>query len=184
MGFSQYFSKKELVHDDATWDVFLKDVKKVASRFDLCIPNSIHFIKDEDTPISRDIHIKIGDGMGNGNAPEFDDKHIWFNGVGEDSHETLSISKDDSWRINPEDNRMYDYYKGMWGDKKEIFGFTKTNHKPYEILVLATLVLYKHHFKDKVDVFGDAGREGFQEGVNLVNETLGTSINVDDIYGE
>jgi len=181
MGYTHYFNRKELTHDKDQWNSFLKDVKKVACRFKLCIPKSIQFITDDDKVIRGDINISIGDGMGDRNPPEFTEEHIWFNGVGNQSCETLSINRDDSFNLKDE-NRMTDYYKRMWEREKHLFGFTKTAHKPYDLLVTAVLVLYKHHFKDKVEVSGDGGPEGFKEGLNLVNETLNTSIKIEDIY--
>jgi len=180
MGYTQYFRKKELTHDQKTWDEFLQDCKKVACRFKLQIPQSIQFITDDDKIIKGDIDIPIGDGMGEGKCPEFTNDHIWFNGVKKDSHETLHISRDDSDKFKME--RMGDYYKDMWERDKSIFGFTKTAQKPYDLLVTATLTLYKHHFGEKVEVSGDGGPEGFQEGLDLVNETLGYSIAMNDIY--
>ena len=179
MGYSHYFYKKELKHSNVSWNAFLKDVKKVACRFKLAIPKSVAFITDKEELIKGDIDIKIGDGMGEGLPPEFDEEHIWFNGVGDDSHETLHICKDDTEKL---EGSMSDYYKDMWRCDKHIFGFTKTNRKPYDLLVTATLVLYKHHFKDKVEIRSDDGFDGFKEGLELVNSTLGYKIVKEDIY--
>lgn len=182
MGYTQYYSKKVLTHDQKTWDAFLQDCKKVACRFKLCLPRSVQFITDEeDMNIVGDISIAIGDGMGDGGVPEFDSNHIWFNGVGKDSHETLAIDRDDSHKI-ADGGRMADYYKEMWENRGSIFGFTKTAHKPYDLLVTATLILYKHHFGDAVEISGDGGPEGYEDGLKLVNETLGCKIAMEDVY--
>jgi len=181
MGYSHSFYKKELTHSKKNWNAFLTDVKKVASRFKLCIPNSVAFITDKDDLINGDIDIKIGDGMGEGLPPEFDGDHIWFNGVEDESHETLCIDRDHKAKLDDESN-MGDYYREMWESDAEIFGFTKTNRKPYDLLVTATLVLYKHHFKKKVSVKFEDGFAGFQEGLKLVNDTLGYKIVKEDIY--
>jgi len=159
MGYTHYFRRSEKTHTQKTWNAFLDDAKRVACRFKLCVPQSIQFITDN-IEIKADINIPIGDGMGEGNSPEYTKSKLWFNGVGEDAHETLGID-----RVSKDD-----------------FGFTKTAHKPYDLLVTATLVLYKHHFKDKVDVSGDGGPEGFQEGLDLVNETLNLKIEMDEVY--
>lgn len=181
MGYSHCYYKKEIKHDDKTWNSFLKDVRQVASRFKLQQPQSVHFITDSDLDIKGDINIKIGDGLDGGGSPEFDEKHIWFNGVGKDAFETFHISKDDTYKLDPS-NKMYEYYKVMFDREGHLFGFTKTNRKPYDLLVTATLVLYKHHFKHKVDVKFDDGYEGFKEGIELVNSTLGYTIVKEDIY--
>jgi len=160
MGYTHYFRRSEKAHPQKKWDAFLEDAKRVACRFKLQIPQSIQFITDDDKVIKGDINIPIGDGMGEGGPPEYTKDKLWFNGVGENAHETLGID-----RVSGED-----------------FGFTKTAHKPYDLLVTATLVLYKHHFKDKVDVSGDGGPDGFREGLDLVNETLNLKIEMDDVY--
>ena len=181
MGYTQYYSKKELTHDQTKWDAFLQDAKTVACRFKLCIPQSVQFITDDDKIIRGDIDIAIGDGGGDGGVPEFTKDLIWFNGVGKGSHETLSIDRDDSAKI-ADGGRMADYYKDMWKRDKRMFNFTKTAHKPYDLLVTATLILYKHHFGDAVEISGDGGPEGYEEGLKLVNETLKMSISIDDVY--
>ena len=35
----------------------------------------------------------LSDGFGEGGKPEVNGQHIWFNGLGEDSHETFRITK-------------------------------------------------------------------------------------------
>ena len=184
MGYTQYFSKKELTHSQEKWDLFLKDVKAVANTFNLCLPQSIDFIKEGDGMVgTRDSHIRIGDGMGDGNQPEFTKDEICFNGVGDDSHETLHIERDSSSILAGED-RMDSYHREQWYENGSLFGFTKTAHKPYDLLVTATLILYKHHFGDKVSVSGDGGQEGFVEGMVLITNTLNLELGMDDIYPE
>ena len=180
MGYTQYYSKKELTHDQKKWDAFLQDAKTVACRFKLTIPQSIQFITDDDKIIKGDIDIAIGDGMGEGGTLEFIIDSICFNGVGGDSHETLSIDRDDSYKTK--EGRMADYYKEMWERDKSMFNFTKTAYKPYDLLVTAILALYKHHFGDAVSISGDGGPEGYEEGLKLVNETLKLNIKMNDIY--
>jgi len=180
MGYTQYFSKKELTHPKKKWDAFLTDVKKVANTFNLCKLQSVDFIQDGICG-NKDSDIKIGDGSGEGDTPEFTASYICFNGVGENAHETLRIERDSS-HILKSDERMDKFYRDNWENEGRYSDFTKTNHKPYDTLVTATLALYKYHFGDKVTVSGDGGPDGFQAGLDLVNETLGTSIKMDDVY--
>jgi len=158
MGYTHYYSHTKVIEQDK-WDNFLTEVKKVACRFKLKIPQSVQFIKGDDSIIHGDQGIEIGDGGGDGNIPEFTNSLICFNGVGEDSHETLYIKIDD---VRSQ--------------------FCKTARKPYDLLCTATLVLYKHHFGDIVSIGSDGGAEGFQEGLDLVNETLKLDITMDSIY--
>lgn len=178
MGYTHYFRKKELVHDQKTWDKFLEDTLKVASRFKIQTPNSIKFIKDiEDS--KPDINILIGDGMGDGGTPTFNNDEICFNGVGDDSHETFRIKRDHTFLLEPTTDSWTKHEQERWKEQKELFDFTKTNHKPYDLLVTAVMILYKHHFGDVVQISGDGGSEGFADGTRLVNQTLGY-----DLYPE
>lgn len=158
MGYTHYYSHSKTIPQDK-WDAFLIEVKTVACRFKLKIPQSVQFIKGDDSIIHGDQGIEIGDGMGDGGQPDFTKSSICFNGVGDDAHETLGIDRDDT------------------GGQ-----FCKTAKKPYDLLCTATLVLYKHHFGDNVSVGSDGGPEGFQEGLDLVNDTLKTNIRLQDIY--
>ena len=176
MGYTHYYTKKELDHSQEKWDAFIKDVKKVAALFNLRTTQSIEFIKDSELVENRFPHIKIGDGMGEGNEPIFSKDEVWFNGVGEESQDTMNIERVSSSKLAD------DYYKKQWEMDSALFGFTKTARKPYDLLVTATLVLYRYHFGDKVEVSGDGGSEGFEEGLNLVNETLKLNIQMEDIY--
>jgi len=174
MGYTHYFLKKELTHPQEKWDAFTKDVLNVAKNFNLCNLKSVDFIKEGGMLGNPNSPISIGDGSGEGNAPEFSKDCIWINGVGDESHETLHIERDSS--------KITGYQKDQWEKDKELFGFTKTNHKPYDIMVTATLLLYKHHFKELVIVSGDGGPDGFQEALELVNGTNKTSISMEDVY--
>ena len=60
----------------------------------------------------------LSDGFGEGGKPEVNGEHIWFNGLGEDSHETFCITKK-----KPEED----------------FQFCKTARKPYDKYVVAVL---------------------------------------------
>ena len=60
----------------------------------------------------------LSDGFGEGGKPEVNGEHIWFNGLGEDSHETFRITKK-----KPEED----------------FEFCKTARKPYDKYVVAVL---------------------------------------------
>ena len=173
MGYTHYFTKKELTHPQDTWDNFVRDTRKVANRFNLVKPKSIDFIKDSLSKVKDSTsQIKIGDGLGEGHPPVFSKDEICFNGVGEEAHETLLIERDNS-DILTKTGRWSKYYKETWEKDHTYEGFVKTARKPYDLLVTATLVLYKHHFGDIVEISGDGGEEGFEEGKKLISEVLG-----------
>ena len=179
MGYTHYFYRKELTHDDETWDLFIKDVKEIARRFNLITSNSQHFITD--MKVTRELDIAIGDGVDQGGSPIFNNKEVWFNGVGDNSHETMAIYKDMSHILtNTDDYRAYQ--RDNWEKNGEVFSCVKTQHKPYDVLVTAVLVLYKYHFKDKVSIASDGGPEGLEEGLALVEQFTDVTIPIHEIY--
>ena len=77
-------------------------------------------------------------------APQFDTKGIRFNGVGELGHETFVLRPDDvSW------------------------AFCKTARKPYDVLVVATLIIVKHHC-ETFSWSSDGEVEDFEDALELL----------------
>ena len=182
MGYTHYYYKNELVHDTEKWNKFLADVQKIASKFQLCGSNSLDFIKDDvNVKGTGEIKIAIGDGMGDGTAATFNADEICFNGVGPESHETLTINRDDSNILTPS-KQMGSYYKDNWEKDKRHFNFTKTAHKPYDLLVTAVLVLYKNHFGDTTSISGDGGVEGFDSARELIKKELELEFDTDTLF--
>ena len=70
-------------------------------------------------------------GFGEGGKPEVNGEHIWFNGLGEDSHETFRITKKKRAKEDYEEQEAY--------DRRGAFEFCKTAHKPYDKYVVAVL---------------------------------------------
>ena len=73
----------------------------------------------------------LSDGFGEGGKPEVNGEHIWFNGLGEDSHETFRITKKKRAKEDYEEQEAY--------DRQGAFEFCKTAHKPYDKYVVAVL---------------------------------------------
>jgi hypothetical protein len=70
--------------------------------------------------------IPLADGVGQpGTGPEIDSQKIWFNGAGDDSHETFCLN-----RVRPP--------KESWQDRRG-GDFCKTARKPYDLAVTAAL---------------------------------------------
>lgn len=109
--------------------------------------------------------IKLGDGTGD--EPISIDNYcnsIWFNGYGEDSHETFALPDKLSELTN-----THSYSKG----DSMVFNFTKTNRKPYDIIVTACLTVLKYHLRSDAEISGDGGEDGFEEGMALAEQILG-----------
>ena len=73
----------------------------------------------------------LSDGFGEGGKPEVNGEHIWFNGLGEDSHETFRITKKKRAKEDYEEQEAY--------DRQGAFDFCKTAQKPYDKYVVAVL---------------------------------------------
>ena len=92
----------------------------------------------------------------------FIDNLIWFNGVGDDGHETFAIPQiltPESWS-NPDEKGQY-------------FNFCKTAQKPYDLCVTACLIILKHYFGNDFKVSSDGEQEDWVPAINLVQATLG-----------
>jgi len=64
------------------------------------------------------------------------------------------------------------------------FWFCKTARKPYDKYVVATLILFKYYFGDKVELSSDGTSEEWHEGWELVEE-LGIDVaHIDDNESE
>ncbi|MDP8268221.1 MAG: hypothetical protein P9L97_05780 [Candidatus Tenebribacter davisii] len=83
--------------------------------------------------------------------PFLDD--ICFNGLGDDGHETFLLER-----------------KGSDGFG---FQFCKTAQKPYDLLVCACLLIYKHHSPNTIELFSDGDEEDWKESTELVNLVFG-----------
>jgi hypothetical protein len=96
--------------------------------------------------------IEIGDALGEGKSPTITDEVISLNGVGRDSHESFVVS------LKPDE-----------------FDFCKTNQKPYDDVVVAILVLYKHFFPG-IEFSSDGSLGELQAGLELAKEALGCDL--------
>jgi hypothetical protein len=98
-------------------------------------------------------------------TPQFDSKEIYFNGTDEgfkwidhknnkypkNGHETFVLSQ-----------------AGSGG-----FAFCKTARKPYDLLVCACLLVYKHHSPKTMDLGSDGDSEDWKEAEAFVKKILG-----------
>ena len=140
MGYTHYWRQKGDFSQPA-WEKIVNDVKKL--------------VEISKVPISKDYDT---------NKPAvFDENRIWFNGVGEDGHETFGITRVQgeipSYQSSPEKGR---------------FDFCKTAYKPYDLLVCATLLVAKHHAPEIIFVASDGSWEGdWEEARDFVEENLG-----------
>jgi hypothetical protein len=95
----------------------------------------------------KNSNVPLGDANGNiGSKPVFNTRHIMFNGIGDDSHETAVV------------------YKGA-----SEFEFCKTARKPYDSVVVEFYKLIRKHAPSTI-LSSDGGDEVFGGKKIVVNE--------------
>jgi hypothetical protein len=111
-----------------------------------------------------------------GSKPEFTKDVVYFNGAGEDGHETFMVERE--------------YAPEHWQEPKRglYFTFCKTARKPYDTAVCACLIVFNHYFGEKFQVASDASdeqEEGWPIARAACQELFGYggdfSLNKDDI---
>lgn len=98
-----------------------------------------------------------------GTTPDFDDHRIAFNGVGDDSHESMNIPTVLSEMEAPPWRK----------DENPVFYFCKTRRSPYDVVVTAVLATLRAYAPDCITVSSDGGDYDWQDGVNLARRVLG-----------
>jgi len=61
-------------------------------------------------------------------------------------------------------------------EAEEIMQFTKTNRKPYDILVCMSMLSLKHHFGEKVTISSDGGFDDWKQAIELYEHTTGRKV--------
>ena len=127
MGYTHYWYRPEEL-DGNIFPSFVVDARKLAEEWDRSQGNG---------------HLAGPTGE-EGTDPEFSRTIVSFNGLEDDSHESFIIQQ-----IFPKDG-----YRST-DDAGRLFDFCKTARKPYDALVCAVLIAFKHHFGDAVVVSSD-----------------------------
>lgn len=136
MGYTHYWTINQKEISPESWFGFMQEFEKIETEF--------HGKIDHTT----DQKYKI------------DTESIFFNGVGEESHETFTMN-----RKNP----MEKSYTG----NIEYFDFCKTARKEYDIAVCCALIIAKKHFGDIIKVSSDGEEEdGWDKAKELCQKTL------------
>lgn len=161
MGYTHYW-ERPIELDQNKYSLFSKDVRKIFEA-------------------SREKGIWLSDGLDKKPEPLADDENIWFNGRGDNSHETFHLP-----RIFTPQEWMKPSKTGLY------FGFCKTSRKPYDLTVMAVLVSFKHSFNE-VKVTSDGIIENWAPAKGLCNQLFGygidfklnreLAINFEETYG-
>lgn len=117
--------------------------------------------------------ITVADAFGEkAGAWQADGERIAFNGLGEESCETFSfyqiVPPQPHWREN----------------EKTYFDFTKTNYRPYDALVCATLILIKDVYGSQIEVSSDGGWEDWADGYELYFSTFRNPMTPEKLFAE
>jgi hypothetical protein len=103
--------------------------------------------------------VSLGGGMGGaGTAPEIGPEKIRLNGIEGDAHETFAI----------EPTAEKPSYQDQSDPK--VFNFCKTDRKPYDEVVTASLAVLKHHLGDAIRVSSDGDFSDWSDGLALAGE--------------
>lgn len=135
MGYTHYMNTKKEIDADK-WQVFLGHARKV---IEFATPDVVELAGPDET-----------------GQPEFTDDDIMFNGVGDDAHETMEITR------TP--NSSY---------------FCKTARKPYDIVCVAILVIAKAVFGDAFEWSSDGNRDDHMDGFMLAQMAVGEIATLD-----
>lgn len=131
MGYTHYFSQQENIPQNS-WDKICKDVKIILDH-----QQKEGVLLESNHPSEIMINKKAG--------------YINFNGVGDDSHETFSITQ----------------------EKHDNFNFCKTNQKPYDLALVASLMVIEHHAPESFNIGSDGNIEDWQDAAKLNQNILG-----------
>lgn len=146
MGYTHYFYQPLEDLNISNWEKMVLDFYKVLPEF--------YDILDHET----------------GQKLEADMDNIFFNGIGEESHETFILSrKPDKTYISSEDT--------------EVFNFCKTARKDYDIAVCCSLIIAKKHFPE-IRVSSDGGKKEWLEACVLCQNILNYGFRFDIEKGD
>jgi len=83
-----------------------------------------------------------------------------FNGAREEAHETFVVREHFSENLS--------------------FNFCKTAQKPYDVVVIACLIVLKHYLKDAIEVNSDGNCDDWIDGLKLAQRTTGLKLSIPD----
>ena len=88
--------------------------------------------------------------------PHADDQAIIFNGIGDKGYETFYLPRDSEFK----------------------FLFCKTSNKPYDLAVMATLLLVHHHMPHRYSIRSDGVRDDWKPAQDFIKALLNIHIEI------
>jgi hypothetical protein len=144
MGYTHYLERKEKL-PRSNWKLFIEDAKKILDTADCLLTHMA----------------KKGGEWVNVKGYFADSKVLHFNGAGENSHETMHIS------------RVYERESWETENKPMKFSFCKTAYKPYDKYVTAIALLASLHFGEDIANSSDGERNDWKAGKAILDKSLG-----------
>jgi len=176
MGYTHYWEVPEGEHDQTKWDEFVADCKKLYKNMPEHSTSAGNY--HEKDPLALN-------GCYNYKNPAFNKARVCFNGSDGSKREQKEREKNGKKYKYWEDKTSHgldhetfvlnrkvkqpDYQKNM--GKSASFGFCKTARKPYDLMVTACLVLYKHHFPE-VQISSDGNFEDWSAAFMFIAQAL------------
>ena len=142
MGYTHYCYKVEELDQDK-WNNFITDFKTV-------LPFFAKYLSIDKT---------------DNQCLEVTDQKLWFNGIGEESHETFAFR-----RVEEHDSGTG---YGRENSNTPYFMFCKTAQKDYDIAACCALIIAKKHFGDDIVVSSDGDISDWKEAKELCSDELG-----------
>jgi hypothetical protein len=144
LGYTHYWYKIPKL-DTESWKSFIQDFDKITP----------YFVADLD--VSSDQKL------------ESTGKILYFNGIGENAHETFFFEK-----VQSGDRHQYHDI-----DTEKVFSFCKTAQKPYDLAVCSALIIAKKYFGDDIILSSDGEESDWKEAVDLCQNELGYGLEFD-----
>ena len=135
MGYTHYWRQENGEIPAAAWANITADARMLIHAAAM---RQIHLWREYDEPDT---------------APLVDAEGIFFNGTGDEGHETFVLNRDG-----------------------EDFQFCKTAYKRYDLVVVAILAAAQQHAPDHIKVSSDGDAESWAAGLAFAKEVLGRDV--------
>ena len=155
MGYTHYFGHKKTAKKK--WASIVDDCKKLQAN----LPKTI-----------------LIDGCNAFPNPQFDGEQILFNGT--DKGFTWKQHQNSACGLEKYPENSHETFllkqKGIGG-----FPFCKTARKPYDLMVCACLLVYKHHSPDTMELGSDGDSEDWADAEKFVEKHLGYTVKFKEV---
>tara|TARA_Y100000310_G_scaffold118012_1_gene116738 strand:+ start:916 stop:1515 length:600 start_codon:yes stop_codon:yes gene_type:complete len=182
MGYSHYYHVNSY-YDKQSWDNLVKDVKKLLEIN--CKGSEYKMNSTDDSVCTLGDLIErrsTGDSITSsvtGGYYRLDKDEISFNGVGENAHEQFQLYQrmpPDVFERHEELAKAHSRLTGLPQLRTPFFEFTKTAHKPYDLVVCCCLLLAKKHLRDDIVVTSDGSWDEWQDAMKIIVNDFGYKI--------